>query len=155
MRNFLLCILGVVGALTAGAQQDCLVVWQKDGTKVLFALSEEPKVLYTDSMVTIEAGTTIEYAFQSIRKMTFETEAVEAVREPATASGRPFARDGQTVSFESSDSDLQVRIVSMGGVVVKGLSVRRGERSQFSFQPFPAGVYLISVNGVTYKVMTR
>ena len=77
MKRLLLCILGVAGmVMTAFAQQDFLVVWHKDGSKVLFKLSEKPKVIYGDSLVTIQSSTMVEYAFQAIQKMTFESEEV-------------------------------------------------------------------------------
>ena len=155
MKKLLLCLLGVVITLAVNAQQDYLVVWHKDGSKVLFRLTEEPKLTYADSLVTVQAGTTVEYAFQSIRKMTFATDDILFVPELATASERPFRSDGQEVVFLSSDSDLHVRIVSLNGVVLKAFTVCRGERSQFSFQSFAAGVYLMDVNGVTYKIKTR
>ena len=70
MKRLLLCILGVAGmAMTSLAQQDYLAVWHKDGSKVLFRLSEKPKVTYGDSLVTIQTSTTVEYAFQAIQKM--------------------------------------------------------------------------------------
>lgn len=156
MKRLLLCILGVAGmAMTAFAQQDYLVVWHKDGSKVLFRLSEKPKVTYGDSLVTIQAGTTVEYAFQTIRKMTFESDEVVGIKEMEAKKEQPFASDGRTVSFQPAESDLHVRVVSMSGLVVKDFVVRKGERQSFSFQSLPPGVYVMSVNGVTYKIKTR
>ena len=155
MKKSFFCILGVFIALTAFAKQDYLVVWHKDGTKVLFKLSEKPKVRYTGDMVTIQAGSTIEYSFQAIRKMTFVTEEAEGISSPETAPERPFSTDGQTVTFQPSTNDLHVRIISTNGMVLKSFTVRRGGNYQFSFQPYPAGVYLLDLNGVTYKIKTR
>ena len=132
-----------------------LVVWHKDGSKVLFSLAETPKVVYSDSLVTIQAATTVEYAFQAIRKMTFENEEVVGIRELKVQPEQPFSSDGKTVTFLPSGSDLHVRVVSMNGLVVKDFVVRQGERSSLSFQSFPAGVYLMNVNGITYKIKTR
>ena len=155
MKKILLCILGLLGALIAFAKQDYLVVWHKDGTKVLFKLSDEPKVCYTGDIVTIHAGSMIEYSFQAIRKMTFETEEAVGISTPEFASEQPFLSDGQMVSFQPSTNDLHVRIISINGMVLKDFTVRHDGFSQFSFQPYPAGVYLLNINGVTYKIKTR
>ena len=156
MKRLLLCILGVAGmAMTSLAQQDYLAVWHKDGSKVLFRLTEKPKVTYGDSLVTIQTSTTVEYAFQAIQKMTFESEEVVGIKEMETKRKQPFASDGRTVSFLPAESDLRVRVVSMSGLVVKDFVVRKGEQQSFSFQTLPLGVYVMSVNGVTYKIKTR
>ncbi len=155
MKKTLLCICCVLSALTAFAKQDYLVVWHKDGTKVLFKLLDEPKVCYTGDVVTIQAGSTIECSFQAIRKMTFVNEGDDVISALESVTERPFATNGQTVSFQPSVSDLHVRIVSLNGMVLKDFMVRHGEHSQFSFHPYPAGVYLLNINGVTYKIKTR
>ena len=131
------------------------IVWHKDGSKVLFSLTETPKVTYADSLVTIQAATTIEYAFQAIQKMTFGTEAVVGIKELRTQNERPFSSDGETVTFLSADRDLLVTIVRLNGMVVRDFTVRRGQQSSLSLRSLPTGVYMLNVNGVTYKVKTR
>ena len=156
MKRLLLCIIGVVSmAMTASAQQDCLTVWHKDGSKVLFKLSEKPKVTYGDSLVIIQTGTTVEYAFQAIQKMTFESEEMVGIKEVKSGPEHPFLSDGKTVSFLSADKDLRVTIVQLNGIVVKDITVRRGQQSSLSLRSLPPGVYLLNVNGVTYKIKTR
>ena len=157
MKRLLLFFLGVAGmAMTALAQQDYLAVWHKDGSKVLFKLSEKPKVTYGDSLVTIQASTTVEYAFQSIQKMTFESEEVVGIEELDVKTGQqPFSSDGKTICFMPANGDLRVRVVTMSGMVVKDFVVRKGERQSFSFQSLTPGVYMMNVNGVTYKIKTR
>lgn len=141
--------------MTASAQQDCLTVWHKDGSKVLFKLSEKPKVTYGDSLVIIQTGTTVEYAFQAIQKMTFESEEMVGIKEVKSRPEHPFLSDGETVSFLSADKDLRVTIVQLNGIVVKDITVRRGQQSSLSLRSLPPGVYLLNVNGVTYKIKTR
>lgn len=132
-----------------------LVVWHKDGSKVLFSLAETPKVIYSDSLVTIQAATTVEYAFQAIRKMTFGTEEVVGIKELEAKPERPFSSDGETVTFLPADKDIRVTIVRLNGIMVKDFVARRGQQSSFSLRSLPAGVYLMNVNGVTYKIKTR
>jgi len=132
-----------------------LVVWHKDGSKVLFKLSEKPKVTYGDSLVTIQAATMVEYAFQAIQKMTFESEEVVGIKEMKPDPERPFSSDGETVTFLPADKDLRVTIVQLNGIVVKDIAVRRGQQSSLSLRSLPAGVYLLNVNGITYKIKTR
>lgn len=156
MKKLLLCVLAAIGiSMTADAQRDQLVVWHKDGSKVMFSLAEQPKVTYGDSLVTIQAATTVEYAFQAIQKMTFESEEVLGIQNLKSDASVPFTSDGQTVTILPSNRELSVRVVSLNGIIVKALTVKPGERQQFSFRGLPTGVYLMNVNGVTYKIKTR
>lgn len=166
-RRLLLC-LALIGAFAIGkaatpndgdtpttSTDMNLVVWHKDGSKVLFKLSEKPKVTYGDSLVIIQTSTTVEYAFQTIRKMTFELEEVVGIKEVKAEPGRPFSSDGETITFLPADKDLRVTIVQLNGIVVKDITVRRGQQSSLPLRSLPAGVYVMNVNGVTYKIKTR
>lgn len=134
-----------------------LVVWHKDGSKVLFSLDERPKITYTEEKVIVETSTSsmIEYDFQAIRKMTYSLEEVDGIREVKVRQEMPFTSSGGVITFLPAEEDLRVRIAKTNGMVLKDFVVRRGEASSIPLHPSQDKIYLVNVNGVTYKITMR
>lgn len=139
-------------------QQDLgpgMVVWHKDGSKVVFSLSETPKITYTGEKVVIKAASTIEYDFQSIKKITYNLDELTRIKETNITKKIPFTSNGECITFLPSECDLQVKVVNLNGKVIKSFVVPKDDTASFFLNAFPASVYLIVVNGVTYKINVR
>lgn len=132
-----------------------LVVWQKDGSKVLFNLSERPQVTMGDDMVKVETvKISAEYAFEDVRKMTYDFSDPDAIKN-VLFSDKPFSVADRAIAFFPSETDMNVSIVSANGMVVKELVVSKDEPTAVSLSGMTSGVYLVKVNGVTYKISIR
>jgi hypothetical protein len=68
---------------------------------------------------------------------------------------RPFAFDAEALTFLSDSEDLQVRIVATSGVIVRQFVARRGTASSVPLNHFAPGVYIVSVNNISYKISIR
>lgn len=132
-----------------------LVVWHKDGSRVMFSLSEKPKISYDGDSVVIEAATTVKYAFQAIRKMTFSETVVDKIAAPTTKKEKPFTNNGETITFLPSDKDMHVKIVLLSGIVVKEFVVRKDETITMHLGQPHGKIYIICVNGMNYKIQLR
>lgn len=154
-----LCMMAMVFAYPIGQNPDesssSLVVWHKDGSKVIFNLSETPKITYTEEKVIIKASSKVEYDFQSIKKMTYESESVDGITNLVINQETPFKSNGETITFLPSEKDLKVKIVALNGVVIKEMVVKKGEPSSFYLDSCSAKIYMIVVNGVTYKIKIK
>lgn len=160
---FIVCLM--MTAMTAHAHPDevqynqsssdtCLVVWQKDGSVVLFNLTETPKVTYEADKVIVTGSSVVEFKFQAISKMTYDLPTVD-VKWPAVKAERPFRNNGETITFLPADKDMHVKIVLINGMVVNEFVVRKDDTYTLSLNAYPDKLYLINVNGVTYKIMIR
>lgn len=132
-----------------------LVLWQKDGSKVLFNLSERPQVTMGDDMVKVETvKISAEYDIEDIRKMTYDFSDPDAIKN-ILFSDKPFSVTDRSIAFIPSETDMNVSIVSANGMVVKELVVSKDEPTAVSLLGMTSGVYLVKVNGVTYKISIR
>ena len=132
-----------------------LIVWHKDGSKVIINLEEEPKISYVGENVVIESSATIEYEFKAIRKMTYDLDFVTDIKSPTSPKERPFINEGKTITFLPADRDLRVKVVLVNGIVFKDFVVEKGESFSLHLDSFPTNIYMINVNGVTYKIKLR
>ena len=129
-----------------------LVVWQKDGSKVTFILDEKPSVVYDGDKVLVKTSSTVEYDFQAIKKMTYSEEEVTGIREAVASEGLPFSTNGGTIIFAAAEKDLRVQVFLTNGMTVNDLMVRKGESATLTLPYSPEKIYLVKVNGVTYKI---
>jgi hypothetical protein len=132
-----------------------LVVWCKNGANVSFLLNDKPIVKIKDGKWIINCMMAIaEYNVADVVKMTYEGIPNDI---PAIDVGtdRPFAFDAEALTFLSDSEDLQVRIVATSGVIVRQFVARRGTASSVPLNHFAPGVYIVSVNNISYKISIR
>lgn len=163
-RIILSFVVALLASTSLWAQQEesvsptdsCLMVWHKDGSKVLFDLDESPKITYIGDSVVIESAATIKFAFQAIKKMTFDAKPIlDRIAETPVKAEKPFTSHGGTITFLPAGKDMHVRVISLNGIVVKDFTVKKDEPASISLRQYHAKIYLINVDGVTYKIAVR
>ena len=140
------------GELTSKAN---LMVWCKNGTKVTYLLNDKPIVKIKDGKWLIDCKTvSAEYNVADVVKMTYDgiTEDIPAID---VGTEKPFAFDAEALMFLSDSKDQHVRIVASSGVIVRQFVARRGTASSVPLKHFAPGVYIVSVNNISYKISIR
>lgn len=77
----ILAIFVILSVVSTRAQQtdgsskqspdSCLIIWHKNGSKVMLKLNESPKIEYIGDSVIVKSSETLKYGFNDIRKMTY------------------------------------------------------------------------------------
>jgi len=146
----------VEGEALDADEENSLVVWHKDGSKVMFCLDDKPKVIFFDDMVKVKSASLFaEYEFASIRKMTYGKNFADNIRNIEKENERPFEALGKKMVFIPNNKDLHVMVVSINGIVAKEFVVKKDEPVSYSFDNLENGVYIVIVNGVSYKINLR
>lgn len=133
-----------------------LVVWGKDASQTIFVLNERPIVTVADGKVKIESATTsAEFNFSEILKLTYE-----GLIDPSTSlneidTKKSFEKTADALLFSSDREDLHVQIVSFAGMVVRQFTVKQGLIFSLPLNQLSTGVYVISVNKISYKIAIR
>lgn len=154
---FFLCFFSSIPLMAQSAadtNSGQMVVWHKDGSKVLFSLAEKPRIQYIGDSVVIKSSVEISYPFQAIQKMTFEGLPDDvSVRGITSPQGQPFTLASDAVTFLAADRDMYVRIVTVSGMEVSNFMVRKDNPVTIPLREYHSRVLLIVVNGVTYKII--
>lgn len=133
-----------------------LMLWGKDGSKMLFTLNDKPRVEFRSGKMVITSRSSVtEYDTKNLSKITYENLLPENIEEQDGKSNLPFSRNGETLTFIPGDKDQLVRILSVNGVILQSIIVRKYEPVSMPIDLFDAGIYLIDVDGVTYKISKR
>jgi len=157
MKTKLLTILLSLVCLSATADKPKtqLVVWAKDGTKVAYALAEKPKITFTETDLVITTnGIEVNYALERMARFTYEDGEETAIRDLKTGEVS-FKQDGESLLFPNLKANSTISVLSLNGMLVFQKTVHRNGEYALPLSNLNAGVYLVNVNGLTYKIIKR
>ena len=156
-RKFVTLLLPLITLLaTASEFQKKLVVWTKDGTQVMYALNEKPKVTFTETdMVIATDYLEANYAIENIVRFTYESDEKPTSIEDLETTNTPFVYDGEFILFSSLKTNSIISIYALNGTLVFNKTVQTAGQFCIPLSKLRSGVYLVSVNGLTYKIAKR
>ena len=157
MKAQLLALLLSFTCLSAMADEPKtqLVVWAKDGTKVAYALAEKPKVTFTETDLVIKAkGVEVNYSLVNMARFTYETNDETTIVNLQTEESL-FKLTGESLLFPSLKANSTVSVYSLNGTQVLKKTIRQKGEYAFPLSNLSAGVYMVNVNGLTYKIVKR
>ena len=132
-----------------------LVVWAKDGTKVAYALAEKPKVTFTVTDLVITAnGVEVNYTLENMARFTYEDNSLTAITNLQTDEST-FKLDGEFLLFPALKANSTVFVYSLNGTLVFKKTVRQNGEYAFPLSSLNSGIYMVNMNGLTYKIVKK
>lgn len=133
-----------------------LVIWAKDGTKVSYKLDDTPKISFTDESLVISANSVeVNYELAQMARITYEKINLTGIIDVNGEKVCPFKFTGESLMFPTFSADATVKIYETTGRLVLGHNVHKGETLAVSLNSLKNGIYLVSVNCVTYKITVK
>lgn len=132
-----------------------LVIWAKDGTRVVYILEEKPKITFTetDLVVTVKS-IEVNYALENLAHFTYESSDNTAIKILETDETL-FKLKGESLFFPALKSNSSIAIYTVNGALVMKKTIQDNGEYALSLSNLNSGVYLIDVNGLTYKIIKR
>lgn len=150
-----LLLSGVFYSAMADEPKTKLIVWAKDGTKVAYLLAENPKVTFTETdLVIMTNEVEVNYALENMTRFTYESNTNTAIANLQT-NGPSFKFDGATLLFPMLKANNTVAVYSLNGALAFKKTIQKDGEYAFSISNLNAGVYIVNVNGLTYKVVKK
>ena len=133
-----------------------LVVWTKDGGKVAYALADEPKLTFGLNYMFIDSkNVSISYRVEDMARITYETYSDDNIRNLVDDEATSFIFDGELLIFSLLRAGSIVTIYSLGGELVFSKTIQTAGEYSFPVSHLNAGIYLVTVNGITQRIMKR
>lgn len=157
MRKKLLAVLLLSFCLSAMADEPKtqLIVWAKDGTQVAYALAEKPKVTFTENDLVITAnGVEVNYNLENMARFTYGNNTSTTITNLQTDEST-FTLNGESLLFPALKANSTVSVYSLNGTLVFKKTVRQNGEYAFPLSNLNTGVYMVNVNGLTYKIVKR
>lgn len=155
MKKLLLILFLLSFGLSLQAETN-LVVWKKDGSKVAFALTEKPTVTFSENSLMINTTTvSVGYDLEDMAKFTYEDPESQGIRNIENDKESSFKFDGEMLLFPSLKAGSKVAIHNLGGVLVFSRTIEAAGNYSFPISHLDKGVYVVSVDGLTYKIVKK
>ena len=131
-----------------------LVIWAKDGTKVAYALAEKPKLTFTESELVVKTDNIeVTYDLEQMLRFTYESGSVTGMTDLRTES--TFSIQNEALVFPALSANSTVSVYSLNGSLVFKKTIRTAGEYAFPLSGLNTGVYLVNVNGITYKILKK
>lgn len=151
----LLALIFVSYKMLAQENKTQLMVWAKDGTKVAYVLSEKPKITFTETDLVITANNIeVNYALENMARFTYESNDNTAIRN-IESDEVSFKLDRESLLFPDLKANSSIAIYALNGTLVLKKTIRQNGEYAFPLSNLNAGVYLVSVNGLIYKIVKK
>jgi hypothetical protein len=154
MKKKLMLFVLLLVAVVAKAEEQKLQIWLSNGKIMTIKLTENPTTRYTGSNLVIQSSnTTVTFPLEQVKKFTYSANPA-AINSPEVL-GCEFSADGETLTFTGLQSGTEITVYSMSGQLLRQQTTGSETVTVVSVSSFSTGVYLIKVNGVTYKITKR
>ena len=132
-----------------------LLIWDNDNSSVAYALDDEPKITFSDTDLIIKTNNVeVNYPLESMNRFTYETSKNTAIRNLQTDEVT-FRIDGKSLLFPSLKANSKISLYSLNGTLVFTRIIQEMGEYSFPLSGLIPGVYLVNINGLTYKVVKR
>ena len=134
-----------------------LIMWAKDGSKIAtYALVERPKVTFNENRFGVECkGVEIEYyELGELARFTYEKDSETAVRN-VLMDNPTFKMNRESILFSSLKDNSTISIYSINGSLVLRKTLQQAGEYTLPISKLTAGVYMINVDGSTYKIVKK
>lgn len=155
MRKLLL-FLSVVLLVSPVFSQNTLTIYQKDGTQISVGFDDKPVVTFTDNELVVKTTkTTLRYEFAQVAKFTFDKNetGVNGVIDDASQAG--ITLDEYTVYITGAKADAVVCLIGADGKQLQSYKTDADGSVTFSIAQLPEGMYIISSESLTCKILKK
>lgn len=126
-----------------------VVVTLTDGTSRTISLSEKPIVTIANGKLVIKTDmSTTEFDRANVARFNFVSDLVGI--DEISSNDNEVIKDGDNLYFSNLPEDSLIKIYTADGSLVK--STTASGAYKISLAEFSAGVYIVSVNGVSTKI---
>lgn len=159
-RNLLsLCMSSALSLLCSlpslAEEKTTLVIWTKNNTQVAYVLNEEPKISFTDTdMVVTVQNVEVSYPLSDMLRLTYADDEEMDITDLHTGDSS-FLFNGDCLLFPSLKAGTTVSFYSLDGTLVFAKTVSKQGEYAFSLSDLSSGVYMVNVNGITYKIVKQ
>ncbi len=138
-------------------EQYSFVVWTNSGETFNYLLSERPKVTQTtSSLVLTTTKTEVEYAKDDVWKFTIQkTPDIETSIASIFNDNYLISRQNNIVYLSNFRPNIMVYVYSISGILLSSQKTSEVGTLTIDFSNLSHGVYIISTESITYKIIKR
>ena len=158
LKHLVLLLVGVAFALNASAAGRWdLKLWDRNGQVCgTYELGMNPNVTFTETqvIVTTNVADVIYYSLPDMWKFTYEWGEGSGINNIA-ADNTSMKFDGSAIVFPALEAGSRIMVYASNGSLVMNKTVSEAGEYEFPLSSLSQGVYMVNVNGKTYKIVKK
>lgn len=155
-RKLLASVAAMLLCLPATADEvETLHIWMADGTETTVQLYTRPQVTFDGTVVRISSPVqTLEFPSADVLRFTYSgvdtSTAIDGIEKTAD-----YRNDGDNLYFNGNVTVDKIQIYTADGKSVPLHIHTVGSQLCLPLSDIPTGIYLLNVNGRTYKLIRK
>lgn len=156
MKKILLISFLLAGTVFSFAESRLsLVILLNDNSQIVYSLSEEPKITFTKSDMLVKTNTLdVSYALDNVVRYTYESRDV-ATDVIDISNESQIVQQRDMLLFENLQKGSNIDVYTASGMLVLHCQTTSSGAYALPIEILLRGVYVVNVNGLTYKMIKR
>ena len=136
-------------------QREQLIILGKDGTKIAYALTDKPKITFTDSDLVVSVnGLTSNYLLINLLGITYSESDVMNISN-AKDDFPLFYMNGNKLMFHKIKRDMALFLYKIDGSLVFKKRISKDSDTTISLSSIESGIYVLQINGTVFKIIKK
>ena len=136
-------------------QREQLIILGKDGTKIAYALTDKPKITFTDSDLVVSVnGLTSNYSLVNLLGITYSASDVTNISSAKDVSPL-FYMKGDKLMFNNVKRDMALSLYKIDGSLVLKKRISKDSDTTVSLSSIESGIYVLQINGTVFKIIKK
>ena len=136
-------------------QREQLIILGKDGTKIAYALTDKPKITFTDSDLVVSVnGLTSNYLLINLLGITYSESDVMNISN-AKDDFPLFYMNGNKLMFHKIKRDMALFLYKIDGSLVFKKRISKDSDTTISLSSIESGIYALQINGTAFKIIKK
>ncbi len=155
MKRIFSCVLSTLLILPLFAQ-NTLTIHQKDGQKFSYGFEESPVVSFADSVFVVKTTKVqVEYQIKLLHRFTFDSKetAIRIAKDDARKAR--ITLDENYVGIIGAKPNTTVSIIGSDGKKLQSYKVNGDGTVSFSMENLPKGLYIVTSESLTVKIIKK
>ena len=158
MMKRIICMMLFVfmtGIVMTARQREQLIILGKDGTKIAYALTDKPKITFTDSDLVVSVnGLTSNYLLINLLGITYSESDVMNISN-AKDDFPLFYMNGNKLMFHKIKRDMALFLYKIDGSLVFKKRISKDSDTTISLSSIESGIYVLQINGTVFKIIKK
>lgn len=152
----ILTIFAIIPILAAAKTTKAFTVTTVNGQRQSIVLSDYPIITMDDGNLTIKTkDADYQFDLQKVDLILYEDIEISSNSPAIDKADNSFRQNGNLLYFKTGSSPMSISIASTNGIIMHNAFINAEATYTLSIQDYPQGVYLATVNSVTYKIIKR
>jgi len=136
----------------AQSQLTHVVVWLNDGSKTVYLLQDRPVVSLSETELKIKTSTvSASCPLKMFQRITYSDDVNTGISDIVS---KAFEYDGDNLAFVDCNDKTTVYIYTLDGKLILQKKIKENSNI-VSLNSLHSGVYIVKVNGSTFKILKK